>query len=162
MVWIDYTIILMITCSALVSFIRGFIQEVLSLLTWIGSFFITSRAYLRFSMYLTYFKDEIIRNSISIIILFVTTLIFGTISNCVINALIKNTKLSSTDRILGICFGMLRGILIVSVILFFIDAYTSLPQSTSWKKSLFITHFGYIITWSFKFLKNTFIFFIKY
>ncbi|SPY96198.1 colicin V production protein [Proteus mirabilis] len=39
MVWIDYAIIAIIGFSALVSLIRGFVREALSLITWGCGFF---------------------------------------------------------------------------------------------------------------------------
>lgn len=45
MVWIDYVIIGIIGFSALVSLIRGFVREALSLVTWGCAFFVASHFY---------------------------------------------------------------------------------------------------------------------
>lgn len=77
---------------------------------------------------MTRFDDPLIKDGIAIAILFIATLIVGAVVNYVISSLVEKTGLSGTDRVLGVCFGVLRGILIVSAILFFLDTFTPLPK----------------------------------
>ncbi|WMY94902.1 MAG: CvpA family protein [Arsenophonus sp.] len=161
MVWMDYSIIAIIIFSAFLSLIRGFIREAMSLITWGGAFFISSQFHNNLSYYLTIFQDTFIRKAIAITILFIATLIIGATANYLINTLIKKTGLSSTDRILGVCFGTLRGILIVLAILFFLDSFTLFPNQKEWKNSELIFQFSDIIQWFFNYLRNNSIFLEK-
>ena len=142
MVWIDYAIIAVIAFSSLVSLIRGFVREALSLVTWGCAFFVASHYYTYLSVWFTGFEDELVRNGIAIAVLFIATLIVGAIVNFVIGQLVEKTGLSGTDRVLGVCFGALRGVLIVAAILFFLDSFTGVSKSEDWSKSQLIPQFS--------------------
>ena len=153
--WVDFTIIGVILLSALISIIRGFVKEALSLISWVLAFFIASRFYMYITSYLTYFDSDVIRIAVAIAILFISTLIVCAIVSYIISQLVQKTGLSSTDRVLGICFGVLRGILVVAAVLFFVDTFTPLSQSPSWVQSQLIPHFHFIIRWFFDFIQQS-------
>ncbi|OTQ73157.1 MULTISPECIES: CvpA family protein [unclassified Gilliamella] len=153
--WVDYAIIGVIILSALISIVRGFVKEALSLISWVLAFFIASRFYMYITSYLTYFDSDVIRIAVAIAILFISTLIVCAIISYIIGQLVQKTGLSGTDRVLGICFGVLRGILVVALVLFFIDTFTPLSQSQEWKQSQLIPHFHFIIRWFFDFIQQS-------
>lgn len=94
------------------------------------------------------------RNGAAIAILFVATLIAGAIINFAIGKMVQATGLSGTDRVLGAVFGALRGVLIVSAILFFMDTFTAAANAEWWGNSLLIPEFAIIIEWFFEFMKT--------
>lgn len=150
MILVDYIIIGVIGISALLGLIRGFICEVLSLMIWVCAFFFASHYYGYLAVYFMNCKEQIVRNGIAVAILFLSTLMIGMVINHVIGSLVERTGLSSTDRFLGICFGVLRGILIISVMLFFLEHFNFVSQSQDWYQSYFTQQFisilNYILT----------------
>ncbi|VTM24818.1 Pur regulon 18 kDa protein [Stutzerimonas stutzeri] len=152
---IDYIIIGIIAFSIIVSLLRGFVREVLSLASWVVAFIVASQFYSSLAAYLTQIDSLYIRNGTAIGILFVLTLIVGAIVNFVIAQLVDKTGLTGTDRVLGAAFGLLRGVLIVAAVLFFLDTFTNFEQTEWWKESKLIPHFGFIIEWFFQQLQQS-------
>ncbi|GAL24623.1 CvpA family protein [Vibrio maritimus] len=153
--WLDFVILGVIGLSALISLVRGFAKEAMSLVIWFGAFFIASQYYAKLAVYFTNIEDDMFRNGAAIAALFVATLIVGALINYVLGQLVQKTGLSGTDRVLGIVFGALRGVLIVSAVLFFVDTFTTLNNSEWWDSSQLIPHFKLIIEPFFEHIEAT-------
>lgn len=154
----DYVIVAIISTSALLSVLRGFVREAISLLAWISAFMVTGNFYQDLAKKLTYFNDDIVRSVLAIIILFIVTLlVVGTCGN-IIRSLLKKAGLSGTDRLLGIAFGIVRGILIVCAllasmqILYKLHILTFIKQELWYSQSVLIPELMRIVSWFFNYL----------
>jgi len=148
LIWIDWVIIALIAISTLISLKRGFVREALSLVTWVAAFLIARTFHPQMqSLLASTVETPMVRLIAAFAILFFGTLIVGAIINNFIGHLIKVTGLSATDRVLGMGFGLLRGIVVVIVAIAF-TRYTPLSQDTWWQTSVMIDHLGEVEDWS--------------
>ena len=152
MLWIDYVIIGIIALSAIISVVRGFVKEVLSLVAWVLAFWVA----LTFSPQLSVLlSDYIATPSVSLFTafaaLFIVTLILSALVNHLIAAIVEKTGLSGTDRMLGVLFGLLRGAAIVTLLVL-LAAATPMPSDAWWQNSVLIEHFEKLAIWARQFL----------
>ncbi len=81
------------------------------------------------------------------LILFVATLVVGGILAHLVGALVKMTGLTGTDRVLGMFFGLARGVVLVVVAIALLRM-TPVTQDDWWNQSLLISQFSLIENWS--------------
>lgn len=152
--WLDYIFIGVIGISALISLIRGFVREALSLAIWILAIWL---AFNFASLLSVYFEPYIHTPSLRFIACFATvvlvTLIVGTIACHLIVKLINVTGLSGTDRLLGLIFGVARGVLLVAVMILVLQL-TSLTRNDWWKESQLAPEFQGVVKWLHNFVPD--------
>jgi len=145
--WIDYTIIVVIALSVLISVMRGFVREVVSLVVWVAAILVSFIFYRYIAGQLvSIIQSDALRLVISFAGLFLATLILGMLINYLISQLVANTGLSGTDRVLGIIFGVARGVLVV-VLLMMLAGLTPFSEEQSWKESVLLPHFQPLEHW---------------
>lgn len=156
----DWIILAVIIVSGGVSLFRGFVREVISLVAWIGAFWVTSKFYGALAGKLTYFADEFVRNTVSCVILFIATLIVIGLCGKLITALMSSAGLSGTDRLIGVVFGIGRGVLIVCVCLallqigFKLHILSFVADTPVYRDSLLIPELQRIVNWFFEYQPN--------
>ena len=147
MSWIDLAIIAVIALSALISLVRGFVKESISLLTWIVAGIIAFRYFVPMAEILEpYVAAPTIRSIVAFAILFVVTLIVGAIVNFIVSQLVSRTGLSGTDKALGVVFGAARGVLIVTIVVL-LFGLTPAPESEAWQDAASIGFFEQLAEW---------------
>ena len=82
------------------------------------------------------------------IVLFVAVLLVGSILNYLLGKLVKATGLSGTDRLLGLVFGAIRGLIIVMVILIILPKILPVMEDQWWLESTLIPYFMQYEDWA--------------
>ena len=147
MSWLDLVILGVIALSALISLIRGFVKESISLVTWIVAGILAFRYFSPMASLLEPFvESSTVRNVAGFGILFVVTLIIGAVVNFIMSQLVSKTGLSGTDKALGVVFGAARGVLIVTLIVL-LAGLTPMPEASWWQDSATVGFFQQIAEW---------------
>ena len=141
MTYLDLGIIIIGVISILVGLMRGFVREVLSIITWVAAIWLGINFY---AMVGEYFKGtievELFRNVAGFAAIFFTVLLICSLISYLVNKLITKTGIKGTDRVLGSVFGIFRGVLIV-VLLLLIGRSINLQENDTWKESQLIGYF---------------------
>jgi membrane protein required for colicin V production len=113
----DLGVLIIIGLSALMAFFRGFVREFLSLIGWLGASIITLRTLPLVSKALEpHIGSPVIATGIaSVLIFFGALIVFSIISGFIIRVLKPGSKVGLFDNLLGLCFGVARGTLMVAI-----------------------------------------------
>jgi membrane protein required for colicin V production len=113
--WVDFLILAVIGISILISFMRGFIKEIVSILIWCAAVLLAFLYAGKLASRFTEISSQQIRYILSFIAIFICVLIAGVIINALTGVLVSKSGISVVDRFLGIFFGAARGALLVAV-----------------------------------------------
>lgn len=146
---IDWIIIGVLGISGLVSLIRGFVKEALSLLIWFVAFVLAIALSPKLAHLLSgWFAHETLQMIAAFVLLFVGTLIVGGLVNQLIVSLLSKAGLGPLDRLLGMVFGVLRGAIIVLACLMIVPAVISVEGQSWWQTSSLIPKFLMLEDWA--------------
>ncbi|TAK61848.1 CvpA family protein [Methylobacter sp.] len=147
MIWIDFTFLGLFFIFFVIGLLRGFIKEVFSLAFWILAVWVS----LNFTREFSYFLESSIshpsaRMIASFMALFAITLCFGGLIGFLLNILVKNTGLTIMDRFGGMIFGVIRGMVVVTVVVI-LAGLTPLTNDSWWTESIMIPPFQSFAVW---------------
>ncbi len=152
MIWIDYILLAIILVSALLSLWRGFVREALSLASWIAAMWIALVFFHDLADWLArWIETPSVRDVVAFGVLFIVTVMVGGLISYLAGQLVAKTGLTATDRVLGVVFGVARGIVIIAVMVL-LAGLTALPQDPWWQQSLLLGHFQELALWIKSFL----------
>jgi membrane protein required for colicin V production len=145
--WLDGIILGILALSVLIGLMRGLVAEVLSLVAWIAAFWVAA----------VFGPDvaALFENSISLpmarialgyAICFFGILLLGVIVRFAARRLIWSTGLSGMDRLLGVLFGFVRGVLVVTILVFLVGL-TAVTREPWWQQSVLLPQFQVAAAW---------------
>jgi len=147
--WADWTIVAIVGVSCLVSLLRGFVQEALSLLVWILATFIAVAFHPRLADLLArWIETPTIRTVLAFGALFIATLLIGGILTYLLRTLVDAVGLGGLDRLLGVAFGAARGLLIVLALVILLPMALPVKEDPWWRESRLIPYFEPLDGWA--------------
>jgi len=139
--YVDYGILGILVFSMVLSAWRGFVREAMSLASWIAALAVAVfYADIGAALLVDHVSVPSVRLVISFAVLFLVTLIVGGLLSYLISTLVDKTGLSATDRAVGVIFGLLRGIAIVTVLVL-LAGLTPVPEDPWWDQSVLLPRF---------------------
>jgi membrane protein required for colicin V production len=133
----DYVVIGIVIASLALGLWRGVIGEIIALLAWVLAFFAarmwgTEIAQALFSGVV----DPALRIVAGWVAVFVVVLMLMALLRLAVRGLLKALGLTLTDRLLGVIFGVARGLVIVLAIVA-VGGMTSVPKEKWWSEAQF-------------------------
>lgn len=140
--YFDFILLGILLVFVLIGGWRGFVREILSLVTWaaailIGWLFADDVA----GLYDTLVQDDVVRRVLGFVTLFVIVFLFGMLASFLANRyLLQKKSFRLGNTVLGGLFGALRGALVVTLV-FLLAGVTSFPQRDWWREALLSPYF---------------------
>ncbi len=145
---IDYGLMILILGSGVISLCRGFVRELLSLITWLVAIWLALHFSGFFTTYLVpYVHSPSIRLLISILLVLVLTLLAGMLVSQACLYMVRFTGLSTLDRLVGFLFGTVRGA-VIAVLLLVLATTVRWDQTPAWSSSVVIGQLQPAVTWA--------------
>lgn len=137
----DLAIALLVSASVVIGVVRGLVVEVLSIAIWAGA---VALALVLGGTVGEWFAGTIelpsLRAALGYGLVFFGALAAGAVVMWLLRKAVQTTGLSGTDRLLGLVFGVARGVLLVTVLVV-LAGLTALPRDPWWAQSRLIPVF---------------------
>lgn len=132
----DLAVIAIVGLSVLLSVIRGLVREVLALVAWAVAFFAANVLAGTVALWMPQaLPTEELRMLAGFLCVFLGVLLVMSVLAILASKLVKNAGLGMEDRLLGVVFGLARGLLVV-MILVLLAGLTSLPRQAVWRNAM--------------------------
>lgn len=133
----DYTILLIIGISIVVSMMRGAVREVLAIMGWLAAIYVAKTYATQLIPLLPAdIPTEALKILAAHVIVFLGVLLVASLLTIALSSLIRKIGLNWLNRGIGAVFGFARGLLIVCVLVF-LAGLTSLPKDARWTNAMF-------------------------
>lgn len=112
----DILVLTVLLLSGLLAFARGFVREALSIAAWVGAAVVTVFALPHASPLLRDLIDnELVADFIAGVLIFILALVALSVGGHFATRAIRDSALNMLDRSLGLVFGLLRGVILISL-----------------------------------------------
>lgn len=132
---LDYGILGLLAVSALLGMFRGIVREVLSLVGWIVAFLAAKWLAPDMESLLPSNISATLRTPVAYGLVFLLSLIVMGLVTMLVATVIRTVGLGFADRILGIFFGLGRGLLVI-ILMVLAAGMTAIPREAFWQQAL--------------------------
>ena len=137
--FIDIIIALVMLLMCVVCSRKGFVRSAISLFFWLLAFFLAYHfAENLGNIFTDYIDNPSIRQGLGFFIIFIFMVLIGVLITYIFSHLVEKGNLMKTDQVLGGLFGIFCGAVLVAILLTLAKG-SSLPHSSWWQKSFFIS-----------------------
>jgi membrane protein required for colicin V production len=165
---VDYFVIFIFGLSMLAGYIRGFMKEVVSLITWVAASVLSTLFAGKLADMFSGSSSAAVQSVVSSVtgssgsnvdapismlaigasfaVIFFVTLFVGYIVGTLVTGIAQGAGESLTNRFLGAIFGGARGFVLV-VVLMFIAELTPMAAQPAWVQSQFVKSFQPLVNW---------------
>ncbi len=151
--WADYCILATLALSVLMGLWRGLVGEVLALACWVVAVWVAWTFGPQVAAQFTRVDVPSARLLIGYALCFIAVLIAGAILSFVMRKLIRGSGLSGTDRLLGMVFGLARGLALVTLVVLLLG-FTPFPRDPWWHQSQLLPSFQQGAQWASSHMPN--------
>jgi membrane protein required for colicin V production len=145
--WIDFSIIALIFSPLISGFLRGFNMAFFNLISWLLATLISLFFCLEFSVFLSStINDQKPKTIASFFALFLITLIISRIIRMLFGETIKKANIRLTERLSGMIFGGLHGLLIITLLVM-LAGLSNLPNEPWWMESKLLPPYQLTAIW---------------
>lgn len=153
--WADWAILGIFAISVLVSLLRGFVREAMSLAVWVLAFWAAFTFAEPGAGWLERFVDlPSARLTLAFALIFLLALGLGGLVTYLVGQLVDKTGMTGTDRMVGMVFGAVRGVALVTVVVM-LAGLTPFPRDPWWQESRLLPFFERASLWASRYLPET-------
>ncbi len=143
--WLDVVLGAVLLIALVRSIWTGFSRSVAGLAGVVAGFFVAVRGFPSLSYRLApMIENELIRNIVAFLLLFLAVYLVFVIAGILVYGFFKALKLGWFDRTLGAVLGVLKGLLVAGIIMFFLTVVLP-PNSPTIQKSYLYPRLKYVI-----------------
>jgi membrane protein required for colicin V production len=136
--YLDIGIVVIISLTALVGMVQGFVWMTIFLVTWVAAIFLSFTYSSELAKNLPFnLSNEVIQTGLAVLLIFLGVLLIGALINFLFGKAIHAIGIGAVDRIFGAVLGIGLGVLILSL-LTILSGMTPLPDQKLWKTSTLV------------------------
>lgn len=126
--WVDWLLAVIVVASIILAVKKGFVRELISLAAVMVGLVVAAVEYHRAAVW---FGDLVKSNEVALacgfLAVFIAVLIAGAVISALARFLIKTAGVEWFDRLMGAVFGLIRGVIVDSVLLMVLLAFSIKP-----------------------------------